>query len=214
MPAVSKVDLTIEQGEFVFFVGDSGAGKTTLIRLVFHEVVPTSGAVFFHGKDLSHFNPGELLRYRRNIGMVFQDFRLLSRKTVFENTAFALEVLGRSPGEIKKKVPRALEQVGLSHKSRMFPSQLSGGEQQRVGIARAIVKEPLLILADEPTGNVDPNNARYIMELFEQINKTGTTVVAATHAWELVKEMDQRVVSLEDGKVKSDSKKRGFARVT
>ncbi len=213
MPALSGVEMNIEQGDFVFLVGDSGAGKTSLIRLLFREVMPTSGKVYYHGRDTSRFRPKELLRYRRNIGVVFQDFRLLSRKTVFENVAFTLEVMGRSREEINQKVPRVLEQVGLSQYSRVYPSRLSGGEQQRVGIARAIVKDPLLILADEPTGNVDPNNARQIMEMFKEINQSGTTLVVATHAWELVEEMSQRVVSLKDGRVVNDSKMRGALHV-
>ena len=205
-PAVNSIDLDIESGEFVFLVGPSGAGKTTLTKLVFGEVSPTAGNVYFQGKNIARYRPAHLLKHRRSIGVVFQDFRLIKSKTVYENVAFALEVVGKSSGEIKLKVPAVLEKVGLSHKHDAFPNQLSGGEQQRVGIARAIIKDPLVILADEPTGNVDPNTAREIMKLFEMINEEGTTVVVATHAWELVGEMNKRVVSIEEGYINSDSK--------
>ncbi len=206
MPALSDINLNIESGELVFLVGLSGVGKTTLIKLIFREISPTSGSVFFRGRNISRFKPRELLGYRRNIGMVFQDFRLIKSKTIYENVAFALEVIGESRREIDKKVPAALDMVDLSHKLDVFPNQLSGGEQQRVGIARAIVKNPQLILADEPTGNVDPRTAREIMNLFDKINQGGTTVIIATHAWELVNEMKKRVISLEDGFLKKDNK--------
>ena len=209
--AVKDVSLNIEQGEFVFLVGPSGAGKTTLIKLIFREQLPTSGRIVFLGNDTNAYKPWELLRHRRRMGMVFQDFRLLKRKTVFENVAFALEVLGRAPREIKEKVPAVLEQVGLKGKENSFPSQLSGGEQQRVGIARAVVKDPLIILADEPTGNVDRDTSWQIMELFEKINEGGTTVVIATHAWDLVDRMRKRVVALEDGLLIRDEQRGGYS---
>ncbi len=205
-PALSDINLNIERGELVFLVGLSGVGKTTLIKLIFREISPTSGSVYFRGRNIFRFKPRELLAYRRNIGMVFQDFRLIKSKTIYENVAFALEVIGESRREIEKKVPAALDMVDLSHKLDVFPNQLSGGEQQRVGIARAIVKNPQLILADEPTGNVDPRTAREIMNLFDKINQGGTTVIIATHAWELVNEMKKRVISLEDGCLKKDNK--------
>jgi len=212
-PAVQRVDLEIEDGEFVFLVGASGAGKTTLVKLIFAEEFPTSGKVYYQGKNTSRYRPRQLLQHRRSMGMVFQDFRLLSNKTVFENVAFGLEVVGRSRKEIQKKVPRALEQVGILEKKDEFPFRLSGGEQQRVGIARAIVKEPRVILADEPTGNIDPDISRQIMKVFEEIYRTGTTVVIATHAWWLVEEMQHRVVSMEAGQLKDDSRKGGAYRV-
>ena len=209
--AVEKVSLRVDPGEFVFLVGPSGAGKTTLIKLIFREQLPSSGRISFLGRDTGAYRPGELLLHRRRMGMVFQDFRLLKSKTVFENVAFALEVLGRPPGEIKDRVPAALEQVGIRGKEKAFPSQLSGGEQQRVGIARAIVKEPLVILADEPTGNVDRDTSWQIMELFEKINGQGTTVVIATHAWDLVDRMRKRVVALEKGLIIRDEKRGSYS---
>ena len=198
-PALADIDLHIDNGEFVFLTGSSGAGKTTLFRLIFREELPTSGRIYFWNKDIARYKSREVLQHRRRIGMVFQDFRLLSEKTVFENVAFALEVLGRSPREIRKQVPAALDQVGLSGKEKAFPGELSGGEQQRVGVARAIVKNPLLILADEPTGNLDPDTAWRLMELFEQINRKGTTVLVATHALSMVSRMKKRIITLEDG---------------
>ncbi len=198
-PALYNVSMQFERGEFVFVVGHSGAGKSTLIKLIFREILPTSGEVCFMGKDIAHYKDGELLKHRRRIGMVFQDFRLLKQKTVFENVAFAMEVLGEAPGKIRQKVPAALEKVGLSGRESAFPAELSGGEQQRVGIARAIVKDPLIILADEPTGNVDRENSRQLMELLAEINQAGTTVIIATHAWDVVDRMQKRVVALEKG---------------
>jgi len=210
-PALQDINLKIDGGEFVFLVGPSGAGKTTLIRLIFCEQAPTSGRISFLGRDTSTYKPGELLQHRRRMGMVFQDFRLLKSKTVFENVAFALEVVGRSPKEIQKRVPLALEQVGLSGKENAFPGELSGGEQQRVGIARALVREPLVLLADEPTGNLDPDISRQLMELFDQINRNGTTVIIATHAWDLVDQMQKRVIALEGGRIIRDEQ-RGYYR--
>ena len=208
--ALHGVNLTIDSGEFVFLVGQSGAGKSTLLRLLFRECLPTSGVISYRGRNLARLSGGELLRYRRKIGMVFQDFRLLKQKTVFENVAFALEVVGRSPEAIRKAVPEALAGVGLCDRSLAFPAELSGGEQQRVGIARAIVRKPLLILADEPTGNVDPDNARQLLELFCAINRAGTTVVIATHASNLVDRLHKRVVQLDKGRVVRDVKRGGY----
>lgn len=202
--ALDNLSLKIERGEFVFLVGSSGAGKSTLIKLIFREHDPTEGSLYFQNKNIVRIKGGELIRHRRQIGMVFQDFKLLKQKTVFENVAFALEVIGKSPKRIKEKVPEALEKVNLLHKATSYPDQLSGGEQQRVGIARAIVKDPLLIMADEPTGNLDRENSLQIMKLFDKINIAGTTVIIATHAKELVDSMQKRVLTLEDGKLVND----------
>ncbi|MBT9136253.1 MAG: Cell division ATP-binding protein FtsE [Firmicutes bacterium] len=207
IPALSNVSLQIQRGEFVFLVGSSGAGKSTMLRLLFREYLPSSGSIFFLGRDSAKMKPGELLKYRRRIGMVFQDFRLLKQKTVFENVAFALEVVGRSSQEIRLAVPVALAEVGLLDRAKAFPGELSGGEQQRVGIARAIVRKPTIILADEPTGNVDPENAWQLMELFTQINRTGTTVIIATHASDVVDRLRKRVIALEKGRLVRDEKR-------
>lgn len=208
--ALQDVNMTIENGEFVFLVGQSGAGKSTLLRLLFREYLPTNGVITYRGRNLARLSGGELLRYRRKIGMVFQDFRLLKQKTVFENVAFALEVVGQSPEAIRRAVPEALAEVGLLDRAQAFPAELSGGEQQRVGIARAMVRKPQLILADEPTGNVDPDNARQLMELFAAINRAGTTVVIATHASDIVDRLQRRVVQLEKGRVVRDIKRGGY----
>ena len=210
-PALAGVSLDIARGDFVFLVGPSGAGKSTLLKLIFREMDPTSGKVYFNGCDMVKLRERELLNIRRKIGMVFQDFRLLRQKTVFENVAFALEVLGESPRAIRDKVPAALEKVGLTGKGKSFPSQLSGGEQQRAGIARAIVKNPLVILADEPTGNVDRENSRQLMNLFEDINRSGTTVVVATHAWDMVDTMKKRVIALENGIIVRDEEQGAYS---
>jgi len=210
-PAVSNISMRVDCGEFVFLVGPSGAGKSTLIKLIFREQVPTAGEIKFEGRDLSRLKQSELLSHRRRIGMVFQDYRLLKQKTIFENVAFALEVIGRSPREIRRKVPAVLAEVGLAGKEKAFPAELSGGEQQRVGIARAIVKNPLIILADEPTGNLDRDNARQLMELFETINRNGTTVIIATHAWDMVDYMKKRVVALEDGYLIRDEQRGSYS---
>lgn len=202
--ALSNLSLQIERGDFVFLVGPSGAGKSTLIKLIFKESDPTEGKLYFLNKNVAQMKAWQLLKHRRQIGMVFQDFRLLKQKTVYENVAFALEVIGKSPKRIREKVPEALEKVNLLNKAKAYPSQLSGGEQQRVGIARAIVKDPLLIMADEPTGNLDRDNSIQIMKLFEQINIAGTTVIIATHAWELVNLMQKRVIALDEGKLVRD----------
>ncbi|MEW6459238.1 MAG: cell division ATP-binding protein FtsE [Bacillota bacterium] len=209
--AVSDINLKINKGEFVFLVGPSGAGKSTLTRLIFREQLPTSGQIYFRERNVLRLGQRELLALRRQIGMVFQDFRLLPRKTVFENVAFALEVLGRSRRVIREQVPRALAEVGLSGKEGAFPAELSGGEQQRVGVARAIVKKPLLILADEPTGNLDPDTSWELMELFERINRDGTTVVIATHAWDIVNRMRKRVVALENGRLVRDEEQGSYS---
>ncbi|MBE0465905.1 MAG: cell division ATP-binding protein FtsE [Candidatus Desulforudis sp.] len=210
IPAVSDISIRIAKGEFVFLVGPSGAGKSTVTRLIFREQLPTTGQVFFRGKNVLRFGQRDILQLRRQIGMVFQDFRLLPRKTVFENVAFALEVIGRSRREIRERVPVALAQVGLQGKEEAFPDQLSGGEQQRVGVARAIVKKPLVILADEPTGNLDPDTSWELMGLFEQINRDGTTVLIATHAWDIVNRMRKRVIALENGRLVRDEEQGSY----
>lgn len=207
LPALDDLTLEIEKGEFVFLVGPSGAGKSTLIKLLFRELLPTRGEIYFFGRNLARLDKKALLNHRRQIGMVFQDFRLLKQKTVFENIAFALEVLGKSPKEIAWKVAEVLEKVGLAGKEKSFPLELSGGEQQRVGVARALVKDPLLLLADEPTGNLDRYTSRQLMELFETLNSEGTTVVIATHAWDLVDRMQKRVISLDKGRLVRDEKR-------
>jgi len=211
VPAVSDISLRIAKGEFVFLIGPSGAGKSTLTKLIFREQLPSSGQIFFRGRNILRFGPREVLQLRRQIGVVFQDFRLLPRKTVYENVAFALEVIGRSRKEIRERVPAVLARVGLSGKEDAFPDQLSGGEQQRVGVARAIVKRPLVILADEPTGNLDPDTSREIMDLFEVINRDGTTVVIATHAWDIVNRMRKRVVALENGRLVRDEERGSYS---
>lgn len=208
--AVNDVTLTINRGEFVFLVGASGAGKSTITKLIFREERPTFGQIFFNGRNVLRFRGREVVAMRRMIGMVFQDFRLLSQKTAFENVAFALEVIGVPRREVVTRVPAALNLVGLAKKADHFPSQLSGGEQQRVCVARAIVKNPVLVLADEPTGNLDPENSRGLMDLFEQINRAGTTIIVATHARDIVDEMKKRVVQLEKGRVIRDEEQGSY----
>ncbi|MCR3921231.1 MAG: cell division ATP-binding protein FtsE [Firmicutes bacterium] len=209
-PALADFSLQMEHGEFIFLVGPSGAGKSTLIKLFFREQLPTEGQILFDGKNIATFEKAALLKHRRQIGMVFQDFRLLKQKTVFENVAFALEVLGKSAKEIQEKVPLALAKVGLADKGSSFPAELSGGEQQRVGVARALVKDPLILIADEPTGNLDRDTSWQLMELFETINQGGTTVIVATHAWDVVDRMQKRVISLEAGHLNRDEKRGSY----
>lgn len=209
-PAVYNVSLNISSGDFVFLVGPSGAGKTTLIKIIFRELTQSSGQLLFLGRNTAKYRARDLLKHRRQMGMVFQDFRLLKSKTVYENVAFALEVIGSPPGEIRERVSSSLAQVGLTGKEGSFPGELSGGEQQRVGIARAIVKDPLVVLADEPTGNLDRDTSWQLMELFEKINKNGTTVIIATHAWDMVDRMKKRVIALENGSVIRDELQGGY----
>jgi len=202
--AINDITLRIRKGEFVFLVGPSGAGKSTLAKLLYREEIPSRGQIIFNGKSLARIRPREVPYLRRKIGMVFQDFRLLPQKTVFENVSFALEVTGASNREIRKVVPVVLNLVGLIKKADSFPDYLSGGEQQRVCIARAIVNNPVLIIADEPTGNLDPDTSWDLMNLLLDINRRGTTIIMATHAWDLVDAMKKRVVALKDGRVVRD----------
>lgn len=203
-PALDAVDLEIERGEFVFLVGASGSGKSTLLRLVLREERPTGGRIVVAGKDLSTLSTWKVPHLRRQIGTVFQDFRLLPSKTVFENVAFALQVIGKPKHHIMATVPDTLELVGLGGKEKRRPHELSGGEQQRVAIARAFVNRPSILLADEPTGNLDPTTSVGIMRLLDRINRTGTTVVMATHDDEIVDQMRKRVIELETGQVVRD----------
>jgi cell division transport system ATP-binding protein len=203
-PALEDVSIDVEKGEFAFLIGPSGSGKSTFLRLVLREEVPTTGSIQVAGKDLVKLRRSKVPSHRRRLGCVFQDFRLLSNKTVEQNVGFALEVIGRPRAAIKQIVPEVLELVGLDGKARRLPHELSGGEQQRVAIARAFVNRPLLLLADEPTGNLDPDTSADIMLLLERINRTGTTVLMATHDNTIVDSMRRRVVELQLGKVVRD----------
>ncbi|MDR1532796.1 MAG: cell division ATP-binding protein FtsE [Clostridiales bacterium] len=207
---IDNVSLTIQSGEFVFIVGSTGSGKSTLIRLLLKEVDLTSGQIKIGRDNLSDLTRHQMPYFRRRIGVVFQDFRLLTNKTVYENVAFAMRVVEAPNRDIRRSVPVVLAQVGLQKKAKSYPSQLSGGEQQRAALARAIVNRPPLILADEPTGNLDPGTAWDIMGLLEDINDRGTTVVVATHAKELVDEMQKRVITLKNGAVIRDLAKGGY----
>jgi cell division transport system ATP-binding protein len=202
--ALSNVSLSIEKGEFVFLVGSSGSGKTTFLRLLLREEMADNGQVFVAGRDVALTRKWRVPYLRRNVGCIFQDFRLLPNKTVFENVAFALEVIGRPRETVESQVPQILELVNLSDKAKNLPGELSGGEQQRVAIARAFVNRPLVLLADEPTGNLDPANTEIIMNLLERINRTGTTVVMATHDKGLVDRMRRRVIELDKGELIRD----------
>jgi cell division transport system ATP-binding protein len=202
--ALDDVSLEVDRGEFVFLVGASGSGKSTFLRLVLREEKATSGSVHVAGRDLAHLSSWKVPHLRRQIGAVFQDFRLLPNKNVYENVAFALQVIGRSRHAIRQTVPETLELVGLGGKEKRRPHELSGGEQQRVAIARAFVNRPAILLADEPTGNLDPTTSVGIMKLLDRINRTGTTIVMATHDDEIVDQMRKRVVELDDGRVTRD----------
>ncbi|NLW63277.1 MAG: cell division ATP-binding protein FtsE [Syntrophomonadaceae bacterium] len=203
--ALVDVTLKIERGEFVFLIGHSGAGKSTFIKLLMREELPTRGQIFVASRSVLRMKASDIPLLRRSIGVVFQDFKLLENKTVRENVAFAMQVVGASPSQIKTRVEETIRMVGLQGKEESFPSQLSGGEQQRVGIARAIVNHPLIVIADEPTGNLDVETSWEIMDLLSEINRKGTTVIMATHAQDIVRRMHKRVVYLEKGKVVSDS---------
>ncbi|SMB91480.1 cell division ATP-binding protein FtsE [Thermanaeromonas toyohensis ToBE] len=197
--ALKDITVKIDKGEFVFLVGPSGAGKTTFIRLLFREELPTKGQILVGGRSITRLRPKEIPFLRRNIGVVFQDFRLLPDRTVYENVAFALQVLEVPPKEIKARVEEVLARVGLSGRAHLFPHQLSGGEQQRTAIARAIVNKPRILVADEPTGNLDPVTSREIISLLVDINRLGTTVIIATHAWDIVNSLKKRVIALDKG---------------
>ncbi len=203
-PALDGVTVDVEKGEFVFLVGASGSGKSTALRLVLRETRPTQGRVYVAGKEINRLAGWKVPRLRRQIGTVFQDFRLLPNKTVAENVAFAQQVIGKSRSEIRRVVPETLELVGLKDKSERMPDELSGGEQQRVAIARAYVNRPMILIADEPTGNLDPTSSVGIMTLLERINETGTTVLMATHDHGIVDQMRKRVVELDHGRVIRD----------
>ena len=206
VPALADVNIQIEEGEFVFVVGDSGSGKSTLIKLLLKELEPTSGSIIINDKILSEIPRRQVPRFRRNIGCVFQDFRLLKDRNVYENVAFAQRIISAPARSIKEKVPKMLSLVGLAAKYKSKPNQLSGGEQQRVAIARALINEPKILLADEPTGNLDPKTSEEIMKLLEQINERGTTVLVVTHNKEIVNAMKKRVVTMHDGVIVSDEK--------
>jgi cell division transport system ATP-binding protein len=205
-PALIDINLSIEPKEFVTIVGHSGAGKTTLIKMILAEEKPTSGKVFFESKEVCKLKGRRITELRRNIGTVFQDFRLLQNMTVYENIAFAMEATGRTDEEIEADVPHVLELVDLSNKTYNFPSELSGGEKQRVAIARAIVNQPDIIIADEPTGNLDPVNTLEIIQILKKINDLGTTVIITTHNRGVVEMIGQRVISMQDGKIVRDDK--------
>ncbi|MEE1250107.1 MAG: cell division ATP-binding protein FtsE [Lachnospiraceae bacterium] len=204
IPALNDISLNIEEGEFVFVVGDSGSGKSTLIKLLLKELEPTEGKITINGRDLHKIRRKQIPRYRRNVGVVFQDFRLLKDRNVYENVAFAQRVIGTSTRKIRSNVPTMLSMVGLAAKYKSLPKQLSGGEQQRVAIARALVNEPKILLADEPTGNLDEKNAWEIMRLLEEINKRGTTVLVVTHNMQIVKAMKKRVITIKKGVIVKD----------
>jgi len=205
--ALNGVSVRIKQGEFVYVVGPSGAGKSTFIKMMYREEKPTSGTIMVNGVNLANIKDSKVPLLRRNIGVVFQDFKLLPTLTVYENVAFALEVIEESPKVIRKKVMEVLDLVGLKHKIRSYPNELSGGEQQRVSIARSIVNSPKIVIADEPTGNLDPETSWGIMELFEKINERGTTIVMATHNKEIVNATRRRVIAIENGTIVRDEAK-------
>ncbi len=202
--ALHSIDLVVEEGDFVTFVGHSGAGKSTLVKLLLREEGPSEGTITYKSKNIADFSHKEMNQYRQNIGVVFQDFRLLPNKTVFENVSFAMEVSGKSDERIKEDVPYVLELVDLVDKSNNFPHQLSGGEKQRLAIARAIINDPELLIADEPTGNLDPSSTYEIVEILKKINKIGTTVILTTHNTGVVDALKRRVITLEKGSIVRD----------
>lgn len=205
IPALNDVSLNIKEGEFVFVVGDSGSGKSTLIKLLLKELEPSEGVITINGRKLNKIRRRQIPKFRRNIGVVFQDFRLLKDRNIYDNVAFAQKVIGESGRSIRKNVPTILSMVGLAAKYRSYPGQLSGGEQQRVAIARALINKPKILLADEPTGNLDDTNACEIMRLMEEINEHGTTVVVVTHNINIVKQMNRRVITMRKGVIVDDT---------
>lgn len=207
--ALNDVSIKIEKGEFVFIVGASGSGKSTFLKHILKEEEPSEGEILINGQRLSRVARKQIPYLRRNMGIVFQDFRLLPNKTIYENVAFAMHIVEAAPKEIRRQVPMALALVGLSKKAGYFPGQLSGGEQQRIAIARALVNNPVLLIADEPTGNLDPENSWEIMKLFTEVNQRGTTVVIVTHEKSIVNEMKKRVITIESGVIIKDEEK-GF----
>lgn len=208
--ALNGISLHIDRGEFVFIVGDSGSGKSTLIKLLLKELDPTSGTIKVNGINLKRMKPKAIPKYRRKLGVVFQDFRLLKDRNVYENVAFAQRVIITPTKQIRKNVPKMLSLVGLAEKYKAYPKELSGGEQQRVALARALVNQPNILLADEPTGNLDPKNSKEIMKLLETINERGTTVVVVTHNQEIVDAMKKRVIAMHKGVIISDERKAGY----
>lgn len=208
--ALSNINLKIEKGEFAFLVGSSGAGKSTLIKLLLKEEEPTEGKLYLRGLDITNVPNRRVPYIRRNIGVIFQDFRLLPNKTVYENVAFAMEIIGADPKDIRRTVPTVLSLVNLSRKASSFPDQLSGGEQQRVSIARSIVNNPPVLIADEPTGNLDPDTAWEVMNALMDINARGTTILMATHAKDIVNNMRKRVIALDGGELVRDEQKGGY----
>jgi cell division transport system ATP-binding protein len=208
--ALQDVSFVIDKGEFVFVVGPSGSGKSTVVRLLLKELEPTRGRILVSGRDLSRLSRGQVPHLRRNLGCVFQDFKLLPNRTTSENVAYALKVQGERPELIRKKVPEALSLVGLAHKSSSLPDELSGGEQQRVSIARAVVNHPPLLICDEPTGNLDPDTSVGIMQLLYRINRAGTTVLMVTHDREMVDKMRKRVIALDGGRLARDERRGGY----
>ena len=208
--ALNGVSFVIDKGEFVFIVGASGSGKSTLIKLLLKEIEPTSGRIFVGGRDLTRLKHGKVPLLRRNVGCVFQDFKLLPTRTAAENVAYALKVQGEGRSSIRRKVPEVMNMVGLAHKMDSLPDELSGGEQQRVSIARAFVNHPPLLVCDEPTGNLDPDTSVGIMQLLYRINRAGTTILMVTHDREMVDKMRRRVIALEDGRLARDERRGGY----
>ncbi len=202
--ALNGINVEIGQGEFVYIVGPSGAGKSSFIKLLYRELKPTRGTLYINNKDVSQIKEKDVPLLRRDMGVIFQDFRLLPKLSIYENVAFALEVIEETPRNIRKRVMEVLDLVGLKNKARFFPSELSGGEQQRVSIARAIVNRPKIVIADEPTGNLDPETSWDIMRVFEEINNSGTTILMATHSKEIVNTIKKRVIAIEDGMIVRD----------
>ena len=205
--ALKDVDLYVEKGEFVFLVGSTGSGKSSILKMIYREIIPTSGDIYVNDRDITDMKRSQVPEFRRTLGVVFQDFKLIPYKTVYENIAYALEVTGVKSKDIKPKVEKALELVNLADKAKRFPHEISGGEQQRTSIARAIVGEPIILVADEPTGNLDPESSWDIMELLDKINKNGTTIIMATHNRDIVDLMKKRVILVDNGQIVSDKEK-------